>query len=64
MKFYGIDYNFLIIWSKYLIRELNGDILKLHLVAKIHPPLLPEHSSPMHQVTFVSESLLYVQISL
>lgn len=62
MRFYAIDYNILVIWSKYLIRELSGDILKSHLAAKIHPiPPLPQASlCYIHQATLDSESLLFV----
>lgn len=66
MRFYAIDYNILIIWSKYLIRELSGDILKSHLAAKIHsiPPIFQASLCYMHQATLDSKSLLFVQISL
>lgn len=64
--FYAIDYNILIIWSKYLVRELSRDILKSHLAAKMHstPPISQVFLCYMHQATLDSKSLLFLQISL
>lgn len=66
MRFYVIDYKILIIWRKYLTRELSGEILKSHLAAKIHsiPPISQAFLSYIHQATLDLGSLLFVQISL